>query len=89
MQQAMFTGAASAIDASQADGYDSPFDGLKWAMQQLRDFLYQPSSGICAQVRLRIDQEAVIARDAFKATLEIDNSSASSLSDVEVDVGGV
>ncbi|MCP5528760.1 MAG: hypothetical protein H7A47_18365, partial [Verrucomicrobiales bacterium] len=52
----------------------------------LRDFLYQPSGGICAQVRLRIDQEAVIARDAFRATLEMVNGADTPLTDVAVEV---
>ncbi len=43
-------------------------------------------SGICARVKLRIDQEAVISRDAFKATLEVVNDSGSLLNNVSVDV---
>ncbi|HEY9174127.1 MAG TPA: putative Ig domain-containing protein, partial [Verrucomicrobiae bacterium] len=43
-------------------------------------------SGVCAQVKLRIDQEAVISRDAFKATLEVVNDSGSLLNNVSVDV---
>lgn len=30
-------------------------------------------SGVCAQIRLRLDQELVLTRNAFRATLEIEN----------------
>lgn len=34
------------------------------------------AQGICAEVRLRISQEAVMTRSAFKATLELSNGSS-------------
>ena len=41
----------------------------------------------CAvQVKLRIDQEAVITRDAFSAALELVNGSAGALTGVSVEV---
>lgn len=40
--------------------------------------------GVCARVRLQIEQEAVITRDAFKATLEVLNNSDSALREVSV-----
>ncbi len=42
--------------------------------------------GVCARVRLRVEQEAVLSRDAFRATLEIENLDASALTDIEVQV---
>jgi len=44
------------------------------------------SAGICAQVRLQIDQEAVISRDAFEARLEVDNLQANPLRNVQIDL---
>ncbi|MBI5388724.1 MAG: immunoglobulin domain-containing protein [Verrucomicrobia bacterium] len=44
------------------------------------------AAGVCARVRLRLDQEAVLARDAFEASLEIINASATPLQDVSVEV---
>jgi hypothetical protein len=43
-------------------------------------------AGICTQVKIRLEQQAVVSRDAFKATLEIINSTATPLTAVDVDV---
>ena len=43
-------------------------------------------NGVCARVKLRLEQEAVITRDAFRATIELDNSGSSRLENVKVDV---
>ncbi len=45
-----------------------------------------PNQGVCAKVRLQLDQEAVLARDAFRATLEIDNDSGSTLENLGVEI---
>ena len=39
------------------------------------------AQGICAEVRLRISQEAVMTRSAFKATLELANNSSTATVD--------
>ncbi len=78
--------ANEAILEAAALGYTNVFEELKISMEQLRAFINQPSSGVCAQVRLRIDQEAVIARDAFRASLEIVNDSSTSLSNITVNL---
>lgn len=78
--------AAAAIDASQADGYLDPFVGLAAAIERIRQLVFAPQDGVCARVRIRIDQDAVIARDAFKATLEIENNSATPLEFITVDL---
>jgi hypothetical protein len=41
---------------------------------------------VCAKVNLRLDQRAVLTRDAFKATLELDNDTLSSLQNVLVNL---
>ncbi len=43
-------------------------------------------SGVCAEVRLQIDQQAIITRDAFEATLEITNQSGATLTNVDLDM---
>ena len=40
--------------------------------------------GVCAKVKLQLNQDAVLSRDAFKATLEIENATAGNLSNVLV-----
>ncbi len=45
------------------------------------------SSGVCARVRIRIDQEAVMTRRAFRATLEISNLLVDAgIEDLSIDV---
>ncbi|HZO84342.1 MAG TPA: hypothetical protein VFC26_03965, partial [Verrucomicrobiae bacterium] len=78
--------ANDAINASQAEGYPDVFAGLAAAIERLRQIVFAPHDGVCAQVRIRIDQEAVIARDAFKATLEIENNSATPLEAITVEL---
>ena len=55
-------------------------------MSALQGSSPQPKSGICAKVRLQLDQNAVLTRDAFKATLEVDNNSGTTLQNLEVDI---
>jgi hypothetical protein len=43
-------------------------------------------SGVCAQVRLQIDQQAVVTRKAIGATLEIFNEADSPLENVDVNI---
>jgi hypothetical protein len=45
-----------------------------------------PDRDVCARVSLRLSQSAVLARDAFRATLEVDNDTSDPLSDVLVDL---
>ena len=44
----------------------------------------QASNGVCAQVRLKLEQEAVITRTAFLGTLEMDNGTAGTLSGIQL-----
>jgi hypothetical protein len=78
--------ANDAINASQAEGYPDVFAGLAAALERLRQIVFAPHDGVCAQVRIRIDQEAVIARDAFKATLEVENNSGTPLEFITVEL---
>ena len=40
--------------------------------------------GVCARVRIRIEQRLAITRDAFEATLELDNGESDRLTDIRV-----
>ncbi|HEY9690604.1 MAG TPA: Calx-beta domain-containing protein [Oculatellaceae cyanobacterium] len=42
------------------------------------------TQGVCAKVKIQIDQEAVMTRSAFLGTLEIDNGNASNLENISV-----
>ncbi len=77
---------SNAVAAAQALGFASPGEELQAAIAQLRRILAEPSGGICARVKLKIEQEAVIARDAFRATLDIVNNTGLPLTNVTVDI---
>jgi hypothetical protein len=40
--------------------------------------------GVCAKVKIKLDQEAVLSREAFRATLDIDNSTAFAVDKIRV-----
>lgn len=69
---------------AKESGYDTPEDAFRATPDAGAD--EAPSGGICARVKLRLEQEAVLTRDAFRATLELDNHGASRLENVGVDV---
>ncbi|MFZ4595517.1 MAG: CARDB domain-containing protein, partial [Verrucomicrobiaceae bacterium] len=85
---ALAIAAKQALAESKQAGYDSLENGVAAEIQKLRTFyLSQPATGgVCARVKLRLEQDAVITRDAFRATLELNNSGATPLSNVRVDV---
>jgi hypothetical protein len=68
--------AAAAMEAATDEGFVDWGDGIALAVQTLEDALENPSEGICARVRIRIEQEATLTRNAFLATLEISNDSS-------------
>ena len=67
----------AATDASKAEGSADLVDGLSRAVQALDDST-QPDSGVCAKVKLEIDQNAVLTRTVFAGTLEVENGSGTS-----------
>ncbi len=50
--------------------------------KQPTNLIENDGGGVCAQVRMQIDQEAVISRDAFNASVELINESESALEDI-------
>ncbi|MCY2963358.1 MAG: Ig-like domain-containing protein, partial [Planctomycetota bacterium] len=76
-----------AFDSFASRGFDSPIDALRAGMRVLyNDLNTTAPSGVCGRVSLQVDQEVVIARDAFLATLDIENSSSADLTAVDVDL---
>jgi hypothetical protein len=72
----------AAVMANEAEGITNAAAGLQQAYKNLKAALDQGSGGggICGKVSLRLDQQAVISRDAFNATLEIENGADTALS---------
>lgn len=63
-----------------------PPSGRPNVAQSSRETVQQTAddNGVCARVKLKLSQQAVLTRDAFNATLEIGNDTASPLSEVLV-----
>lgn len=72
---------------SVAAGFRSPSDAFNRASADIMRFLGEgDSGGVCAHVRLRLDQDLIATRDAFDATLEIENALGDPLENVSVEV---
>ncbi|MGE3311392.1 MAG: putative Ig domain-containing protein [Limisphaerales bacterium] len=84
--RAAMNAAADAVRADEAAGFvGDPTAGLAFAIARLREGLGEGSGGgVCARVRLQLDQEAVTTREAFKATLELINQTGDPLSGISV-----
>ncbi len=75
--------AAAAREENLAEGFNDEYTAVKDARDRLNNLLLN-GGGVCARVKLRLEQEAVITRDAFKATLEVENNTAGPLEFVGV-----
>ncbi|YCM46201.1 CARDB domain-containing protein [Verrucomicrobiaceae bacterium 227] len=76
----------AAVDRSRANGFEDPFEAYVAQQDELFQFL-TTGDGVCARVKLRLEQEAVMTRDAFDATLEMSNSDDLALEDLNVSIG--
>jgi hypothetical protein len=80
----LMTQVANQYLAAQTAGYDSPQGGFFAALKDAESKL--TGGGVCAHVVLQLDQDAVLTRDAFSATLQLDNGSTDPLMDVSVNL---
>ncbi|TRT85785.1 MAG: hypothetical protein EWV82_06525, partial [Microcystis aeruginosa Ma_AC_P_19900807_S299] len=77
--------AIAAFEESKLAGYADPAEQLLTGIEELKKSLESgDGSGVCAQVRISIDQEAVMTRSAFLGTLEIDNGNSTNLTNLSV-----
>jgi hypothetical protein len=84
--QAKLVEAKSMEDLNISEGFTGFFNGINWSLAHLYEAT-EEELGVCVQVRIRIDQAAVMSRDAFTATLELLNESeASALEQINVSV---
>lgn len=60
---------------SLAEGFASPDLGLVDSLKKFRETGPTKTQGVCARVKIQIDQQAVLTRQAFAGTLEVTNSS--------------
>ncbi len=82
----LYREAHSARREALAGGFRGVFDAYNTTRRDLLAILNQDSGGICARIKLRLEQQAVLSRDAFRATLEIENGLRVSLEEVSVTI---
>jgi len=70
----------AALDAGFTDPINAIVETYRIRSQQGEE------GGVCAKVKIKLDQEAVLSREAFRATLEIDNATANALENIRVTV---
>lgn len=65
---------AEAFDQSEALGFTDPFDDFLNNLNRVKASLENDGSGVCAKVKIRLSQDAVMTRSAFRGTLELTNN---------------
>ena len=76
--------ALDAQDQCLADGFDGTLEAMSFALRQYQDSRADEESGVCAKVKIQLGQSAVITRNAFEGTLEINNGSGAPLENIQV-----
>lgn len=66
-----------------AAGFTDPINAI---VETARFRSEAESGGVCARVKIKLDQEAVLSREAFKATLEVDNGTAGAIEGIAITV---
>ncbi len=69
-----------------AQGFEHPMEAFVYAKEVLVTDRIEEGEGVCATVRIRIDQTATMTRSAFRATLELENNGVDPLEAVSVEV---
>ncbi len=65
---------SDAFETSVEEGFENPFDEMRFYAGKVSNALSSDSSGVCAKVKINIDQDAVMTRSAFNATLDLGNN---------------
>ena len=72
---------------AQEKGFSSYLEAYNFAANELNQLdSWEDEAGVCAVVRIRVEQELALTREAFLAKLEIENNEASSLEKVTVEI---
>lgn len=74
-------------DVAKSRGYSSYIDAYNFARSEVAKIdRLEDEAGVCAVVRIRIEQEVVVTRVAFLAKLEIESTESSSLQQVSLEI---
>jgi hypothetical protein len=71
-------------DLAIRSGFSDPFEAIAATAHARQDA--GEGGGVCGRVKLNLEQEAVLTRDAFRATLDIDNNGEPSLENIRVNI---
>ena len=68
-----------------SQGFNSYVDALQYYRSELEKVeSYEEPEGVCAVVRIRIEQELTLTREAFEASLEIDNQESNAIQEISL-----
>ena len=74
-------------DLATSKGFSSYLDAYNFASSEVnRISNWEEEAGVCAVVRIRIEQELAVTREAFLARLEIENQEDSPLEQAELEI---
>ena len=72
---------------AQEKGFSSYLEAYNFAANELSKLdSWEDEAGVCAVVRIRVEQELAVTREAFLAKLEIENNEDSSLEKITVEI---
>ena len=72
---------------AQEKGFSSYLEAYNFAANELNKLdSWEDEAGVCAVVRIRVEQELAVTREAFLAKLEIENNEGSSLEKITVEI---
>ena len=68
-----------------SQGFNSYVDALQYYRSELEKVeSYEEPEGVCAVVRIRIEQELTLTREAFEASLEIENQESNAIQEISL-----
>ena len=74
-------------DRARDKGFSSYIDAYNFASSEInRIDNWEEEAGVCAVVRIRIEQELAVTREAFLARLEIENQESANLEQIKVEI---
>lgn len=69
--QTNINAAIQSIEQSQAEGFTNIIDEIEYGYENFKEYLEGTNGGVCSQVKLQINQDAIMTRSAFLGTLDI------------------
>lgn len=82
----LYDDAGQAVQASISEGFGGIVEAWQYALQVIETDLLQHGEGVCAHVKIQLDQQVTVTRAAFRATLELNNGGSAPLEDIAVEI---